>query len=646
MDSPPPPITSKFNLMQRTVQAVFGTREFAVVSLVAICAVVEAGILVATQRYEALTAPAGTVLFFGMSAAGMVIFFAEVLKLPVAWISGVVSGKRMIVLNIVTGLLCLLTTLTIKDLVIWEWDMALKPAREVRAQANALDIMIKALEDRRASLTEDSAEAARFRQTLIAQTEALIKEQTDRRQAERGMFQERLVELGKKLLSPAEQTELETLQTRRTSVESRFKQDVDGLEAHLKALNDQVGKELETIRASGSAAEAQKDKRRLEYEAARRAVNTEYDKKISKLGKDTWFSGVGPEKAKLESERERELSRLETAYKQDIATIDRASDTPSLKQLNRQIEEVRKQIAEKQGQRDNELKSVDTQIQELRAQASQANAAAEVDYDVQVARIETEREARMTEIQAKIKGYEEKLQALQTEDREQLSPQEVAVQKQEISERLPNLRSDRDKLYARSDELAANTNPIRAANGTVRWIMPDASTERLEQVAYGVFPLGIALLVSFMPAVLLEIAVYCVRPEIRRTERPRQNPFARLGRVRRTLSQLRTRAQERLTKADAALRECQLVRDNLALEHVNRTANLDREVEQKIELAMTDLHAKTDQLENELAQARSREAELGSKLSEVTSLAARAAEDVHKLTSHVVRLDAKVSQQR
>lgn len=646
MDSPPPPITSKFNLMQRTVQAVFGTREFAVVSLVAICAVVEAGILVATQRYEALTAPAGTVLFFGMSAAGMVIFFAEVLKLPVAWISGVVSGKRMIVLNIVTGLLCLLTTLTIKDLVIWEWDMALKPAREVRAEANALDIMIKALEDRRASLTEDSAEAATFRQTLIAQTEALIKEQTDRRQAERGMFQERLVELGKKLLSPAEQTELETLQTQRTSVESRFKQDVDGLEAHLKALNDQVGKELETIRASGSAAEAQKDKLRQRYEAARRTVITEYDKKIFKLGPDKPFSGVGPEKAKLESEREKELSRLETAYKQDIATIDRASDTPSLKQLNRQIEEVRKQIAEKQGQRDNELKSVDTQIQTLRAQASQANAAAEVEHDVQAARIETEREARMTEIQAKIKGYEEKLQALQTEDREQLSPQEVAVQKQEISERLPNLRSDRDKLYARSDELAANTNPIRAANGTVRWIMPDASTERLEQVAYGVFPLGIALLVSFMPAVLLEIAVYCVRPEVRRTERPRQNPFARLGRVRRTLSQLRTRAQERLTKADAALRECQLVRDNLALEHVNRTANLDREVEQKIELAMTDLHAKTDQLENELAQARSREAELGSKLSEVTSLAARAAEDVHKLTSHVVRLDAKVSRQR
>jgi len=645
MASPPPPITSKFNLMQRTVQAVFGTREFAVVSMVVFCVAVELGILVATQRYEANIAPPGTALLWGMSAVGTVVFFVELLKLPVAWMSGLVSGKRMIVLNIVTGSLCLLTTITIEDLVKWEWQQALKPARDVREEAHNVANEIKALEDRKRSLTEDPEQATKRRQALVAQNTELLNDQYERRDADMVFFQESLGNLRKQNLSREKQTEFENLQTQRTSAESRFKQDIDGLEAHLKTLNDQRSNVQKPGSDSGNSAADRRDRRRQEYETARQIVEDECADKIAQLGPDGPFKDIPGKTAQLKAERDKELSRLKDEYDRDIESYN-ANDPNGLTDLNREIEDVRKQIAEKQKQRDDDLKGIDTKINELRAKGGRINADAQLAYDREVARIEAERDKRMAALQFQIDGYEARLLDLQTDSKQQRTPQQDAVEIAEISGQLPTLQAKRARLEAESTRLENESTPMRTANGILRWIMPDASTERLLQVAFGVFPLGMALLVSFMPAGLLEISVYCVRPEIRRTERPRQNPFARLGRVRRTLSQLRTRAQERLTKADAALRECQLVRDNLALEHVNRTANLDREVEQKIELAMTDLHAKTDQLENELAQARSREAELGSKLSEVTSLAARAAEDVHKLTSHVVRLDAKVSQQR
>jgi DNA repair exonuclease SbcCD ATPase subunit len=641
---------SRFNWMQRTIQAVFGTREFAVVSLVLFCVIVEACILIATQRYESLTAPTGTVLFWGMSAAGMVIFFAELLKLPVAWISGVVSGKRMVVLNLVTGGLCLLTALTIKDLVIWEWDAALKPAREMRDQAKAVETEIAALESSGLQLTEVSKEADELRQAKITVLKKLLDDQVRRRNEDLSVFRERLTALNRNLLDPAIQNQILALEKSRDSSAATFKTDIESLQKHLDSLETQARERSQAQRTDAKEAfERTTTKREAlykEYELARQQVIAKRDAEIEKLGEDGPFRGVASERVRLRNEAEQELRRLETDYKSNVAALSGAGDLEGLADTSREISMLRQQITTKQLERDQRLATLEGEIRELQQRAAKVGGAATELFAKQTREIEIEMTAKVREHDVKIREYENQLSLVVAEGKlQKLSPQEIEARQQAIATQLPELKKKADGLRTESNRLAKDTNAFRAANGVIRWVLPDAPIERLEEIAYGVFPLLIALLVSFLPAVLLEIGVYCVRPEVRRAERARPSILARLSRGRRVLRELRARAHERMTAAEAALRECRLVREKLDLEHASRSNGLDKEVDQKIEAAITELQTRTSELEASLQEARIRESRFEADLSNATQQAIKHHKDNLSLMAQVARLDAAVHRQ-
>jgi septal ring factor EnvC (AmiA/AmiB activator) len=100
-----------------------------------------------------------------------------------------------------------------------------------------------------------------------------------------------------------------------------------------------------------------------------------------------------------------------------------------------------------------------------------------------------------------------------------------------------------------------------------------------------------------------------------------------------------------MTAAEAALRECRLVREKLDLEHASRSNGLDKEVDQKIEAAITELQTRTSELEASLQEARIRESRFEADLSNATQQAIKHHKDNLSLMAQVARLDAAVHRQ-
>jgi hypothetical protein len=637
---------SRFNLMQRLIQSVFGTREFAVVALITFCALAEVCILIATQRYESLTAPPGTVLFWGMSAAGMVIFFAEVLKLPVAWVSGVVSGKRMIVLNLVTAGLCMLTTLTIKDLVIWEWDESLKPARKLRAESKLLFAEIDALERKSVDISQNSKEAQELRETKINTAKRLLDDQVRRRTEVLAQSREQLTALNAELLDPKVQNQIAALQRALEDELASFQRDI---EAEQKQRDMQLQQIAEGLRKGSSARGIEITTyldQKKEYEAARRRVEMDRDAKIAALGKDTWFSNVGPETDRIRREAQTELERLEREFRlikppTGLVGNDANGDaTP-----DPQIANIEKRIKDLQERRDAVRTARQDEINKLYAQSNSDARINSSEIARKRADIEKDLADRLMIFDKNIHTYEDEIAALAAEKTAVArTPQQIEAERQAIAEKLPPMKKKAEQLASESEKLAKDTNAFRAANGVIRWVMPGASTERLEEVAYGVFPAAIGLLVACLPALLLEIGVYCIRPEVRRSEQPRPSLFTRLSRGRKVLQTLQARARTRMDAAAAAEREFMLRHQNVELEHASRLANLEREIEQRITTSLAEVQQAQANLENELRTARSREMELGRQISETTQQLAKMGEDNRRLAAHVVLLDANTRQ--
>jgi hypothetical protein len=111
------------------------------------------------------------------------------------------------------------------------------------------------------------------------------------------------------------------------------------------------------------------------------------------------------------------------------------------------------------------------------------------------------------------------------------------------------------------------------------------------------------------------------------------------------LRELRARAHERTTAAEAVLRECRLVREKLDLEHASRSSILDKEVDEKVASAINELQTRTTELEAALKEARIRESKFETDLSNATQQAAKHHQDKLSLMAQVARLDAAVHRQ-
>jgi hypothetical protein len=623
-----------------SIRGVLGTPGLAVALLVAACIAVEVGILIATQQYEAATAPKGVTLIFGMSSAGMVVFLAEMLKLPIAWVSGVVTGYNRLIFNLITVGLCLLTAYTIKDLTTREWNMALEPARELQRSADEKLSEIAGLEKKKADLAQDTNNASAYWREQIAQTNSELEAIQSRKVVEQREHTERLRALvvqadpgGAERIRSAEQIretkvaaidkDVEALERQlteeRTAARSSSESDSSDFDkAVARAIEERKAVEARNIRAEQAAATnyesdirrynselATYEVSRKEYEAARAAVIKTRDQRIKDLEKqDAAFFNLSAKKAEVSTEASKELARIEADFKArpapaqperrqarleplpEVPTRDGKSnstaDSPRIAEIRRSIvalqQERSKVLAESAG----EITAI---VDRIAANAAVATAA-------------TAEQRKLLEdnFNNLVRGFDAQISALverrtkEEGERARIarSPAEIQRESDEITAELPKLRKEAERLRNLAEKERIDTNPVRSASGVIRWLMPNASPEEHEAAAFGIFPLLIGILVATLPAFLLELGVHALRPNSERTPR---------GFIKMLLSPKRHREALRLHQSRVSAQEARCA-DLLQRLELDRAALEEMALQRKSEheRLVTEQRSKYDQL--------------------------------------------------
>jgi hypothetical protein len=653
-----------FNLAQRAIHGVFGTREFAVVLLIVFCFAVEVGILAATQRYESVTKPIGTELFWGMSAAGMVVFFAEALKLPVAWVSGVVHGRRRWTLNIITFGLCLLTAITIKDLTVYEWDLALAPSRKELDKAAQLKSTIELREQQIADLTTNAGIRLAFLKKELAdnntQRDALQLDR-DRVMSE---FNESKRALDDSLVDPSAKLRIEALEAQLQQDATEFDRQLRELEAsgdtadkdayavwsaEVQAVTDRNKTEVE--KADQEFADAERDydlryqdweKRVSAYRAECAAIDAKLEEDLKKL--DTKFDFLDIQRDKLNKEAEdRKRSLLKDKYGELKEPERPKKRVPNLEQVPvrppaTQTPVVRAKIDELKQAYETTRAGLLAQCDSIRRGASRPP---DAEYTKKLKDLEVIRDERMTSLNAQVASLLGAQANLQRQIDIMVDQTKIQAEIEKLEDGLPEMRDQRAASALLSQQLAADTNPVRFSRGILRWLMPNSPPERQLEAAYALFPPLIAILVATLPALLLELGVSSLRPDVVAAEARRPPLLHRLSRRRRALLLLQHRAAMASQRAQSTLEQLELRRTALLAEFEKRQSALSDEVEEAVTARLKTVKVDMEAMQAQVIDAQKREAALATQLAETTTQLRKLSEDNAALAAHVVHLDAR-----
>jgi hypothetical protein len=620
------------SLAQRAIQSALATREISVVVLVLACVVVEFGVLAATQRYEALTAPPGTVLFFGMSAGGMVMFFAELLKLPIAWTSGVVTGGKRIVFNLVTALLCVLTALTIKDLTLREWDQALQPSTLKRVEAQTLEREIGELTsdlERLLSFTETT------RQDFLQQIERLndeVKLADSQRARELEAYERRLSDLRSEAVDPQTQARIKVLRDetaqRQGSLERRRATMLDEIEQLRNA--DGVARAESTRRydAEVESVKAERAKRESEYRdaekraseqyalelkqyndalAAYNAAQSEYEARVAERQKaldaeikeieskrgplggilDGTGDRVREAQARAKSDTDRFLEDFNRRPK-PVTPVKALVPAPALPPLplppsgsaeagnQPRIQQAIDQLrALEQETRDADA-STESQIRTLIDEAAAASQAAGAADAKRLDALKLDHDKSMKVLAERIAGLNERKTELEAELRNiQRSPDEIEADRARLLETRREKEAARDAARADATRLWQDTNAVRAATGFMGWIMRDSSEEEKLGAARALFPMIIGLFVASLPALVLEVGIHSLLTPVAERRRSQWNLIRRFSIARRALALERGKTASARLNAERLLAEATQARTEAETQAAARHAEVD-----------------------------------------------------------------------
>jgi len=121
---------------------------------------VEFVILATGWKYQHVVClpPGMAVTFFGIGPIGATILAVELLKLPLAiWTASREGWRKGLMLVIGLPLICLLTFQLVKDMAVYEMGVALTPASQMLAEAQAEEIKIDQLNGQLAAIDQKKA---------------------------------------------------------------------------------------------------------------------------------------------------------------------------------------------------------------------------------------------------------------------------------------------------------------------------------------------------------------------------------------------------------------------------------------------------------------------------------------------------------
>jgi len=627
---------SEFSFAQRLIQKFLGTREVAVLVVFGACIVVELGILAATQQYEASQAVQGSILWWGMSAAGIIAFLAEVLKLPVAWVSGVMSGKKRWFLHVVMIGLCLLTLLTVKDLTVREWTLALAPSRAVSAQSVAIEEQIASLEQEKTELTQNREtrleEFRRQQGQLRATREAITAEMasgySEFKAAEQTAAAEALGEGASRRLS--------ALMRRREDANQSLERSIEGIDAQVKTLSNQAG-----VAEASEPAEAKwlqlYQQREQAYRADIKRIRDEAERLLA--DKQGFFDGN--DRLKIERNRDEQLAEAQRIF-DDALPRQLASQSNGDIPLE-QLTQLRAQRISAESTHRQVLAELAIEEDKLLAEADAASGS-----KAQLVEVREEWRRLKASIDERQRRNDESLESVNSQIAQLNGVGAGGVEQRvtEIIKQLPLLKQQAKQLSLEAAQLGRDTIPMRTVDGLVRFMMPEATTEEQLQAAFAVFPFVFAILIAFMPAIIIEVCAYSLRPGAMNSER-RHGWMARMTRGRRAVLLIRKRAADCVREYEASLTDLQRTRGELelrdrvrSLEHQQATSELDLRISEAVTSATKELAEREVQLQARLASQLADIHRLNGECEDLLRDKANLRDDLSRLLSGPIVVDA------
>ena len=677
------------------IRGVLSTPGLAVAMLVVCCITVEMGILAATQQYEAATAPPGTTILFGMSSAGMVVFLAELLKLPVAWVSGVVIGRNRIIFNVVTAGLCLLTAITIKDLTTREWNLALEPARALHRKSDEKFAEIASLEKKKADLAQDTNNANAYWREQIEQTNAQLDSLQKRKALEQAAHTERLRALIVQA-DPGSEERIRSLEQIRDKEIAAIDNDIADLQRQLeversaartssdsdatafekivlRVQEERKAVEARNLRAEqAAAANYESDVRRYntetvayesarkEYEAARSEIIKKRDQRLKDLeGQDKAFFDITAKKAEVTKEVAKEIARLEADFKArpaPVAPVRAPAIVESLPPIPTK-ESAAKMASD--SPRMVEIRKSITALQQNRTKAlaeSAGKITAIVDRVAVNAATETAASAEQRKLlednfNKLVRGFDAQIAALMErrtkEEGERSSvarsPVEIQRESDTITAKLPELRTEAEALKSQAEQAAIDTNPVRTASGVIRWLMPNSTPQEQEAAAFGTFPPLIGLLVASLPALLLELGVHSLKPHDRKSRRGMLKSLMAPRRHRKALEIHWARAeQDRLRRKE---QEDRVALDRATLEEraLRQRVEIDQKAADEVARRVVVFEQERTTLMESVNKVTQEHVELSAKYVTAMKEVNARADDIARLMKHIHYLDARTT---
>ncbi|MDC0429228.1 hypothetical protein OAL71_01475 [Phycisphaerales bacterium] len=609
----------------------------------------EVGLLVYTFAYERQIAPVGVFSLLGLAGTGGLTILIELLKLPLAVHSNGTRGiYRVVVMGFVL-LLCGMTFMTVKDLVNNQAILSLAPANALFAEAELLEAEnrnLDILRDRR----QGDADAAREAIITTEQTtESKLETLRADRAAEASLWASRMATATENSgLAPAAVAELQRLASQRDQVKADADLDLSRLDdllsvergAHAAALEaanrehlsrlEAWEKECERQReslAAQRAAEASTlemrmaafDRATAAFEAAsdrlmkeREGVTRELARRIADHEeKDGAFynlsSKVNAEKAWAASE----FSRIDTAMAKLVRPQSPMAESDGdlsayrlparpvsevMPTSNPEIERLLTARRSRIDRRDLELKEVDARVTSIREASIRSNEKKNATTNAAVARLSTERDARLAEFDSAIAEESRRL-GMELGDLRAAAatPAEVQAFMKKSTDTIDANVVDINRLRHEAQVLREGTEMHRLAD-FLRPFMPEASWEARAEMAQAGQAIVLAFIAAIAPAFLLKMAMHHLMPmhagpgtrPVRRRASFRSNR-ARRARLHRRMMQERDR---RDSKAAKALRNERL-----------RNEEIEAEARRIAELSDQDMGRLRAESRSQLAQA-------------------------------------------
>ncbi len=484
--------------------------------------IAEIFILVTGWRYQqrACLPPGMGVTFLGIGPIGATILAVELLKLPLAiWTAARTGWKKAFMLVVGLPMICLLTFQLVKDMAVYEMEVAMKPATEMLEKAAAEENKIVQLKNDLTGIEEKKAEINRARAELEA-----------RRAKAKADLEESLKHLGESredaiALTDYQKKELAEVELRQAAIIKQFDADTDKLNKAIAELRAQ--REIEVVRAA-------------QWKAEEARLENEYQKRLAEYtNQKTAYL-----KAQAEYESAPPLKRL-------LMRLPADPGVPPVRETNTILKPV--EIAELDAQ----IKAKDVELAELNKKRRER--VAQVDADAR--RLREEFDRRSTTRRAEVDQQREQLLAAHAATLAQLATEEKQLNQEYLAavQRVDGIRNQidatqavADRLYEAREKAIQNTQVHRIATtveiirGLLMGQRPvsitatakqrgDLYTDQISMVRVWVYPV-LAFVVAFLPALMVEIGFSTLfQPE-------KQRPPHRLGFLGRRMHALYQRA--------------------------------------------------------------------------------------------------------